>query len=84
MSEAIKEGNMVFLAGRSEGVAAVRGISKDTIVVYVENAGDFVLPRAAVTAVHDTKVMLDAKKLPKPFLTAVGHAHDREDPTLAG
>jgi hypothetical protein len=37
-----------------------------------------------VRKVHDHKVILDPHKLDKALLTAVGHAHDREDPKLVG
>lgn len=84
MSDTIQIGQMVFLRDGAEGVGAVRQLEKGNIIVYVENAGDFALPRSAVTGVHSGKVMLDAKLLPKAFLTAVGHAHDREDPKLVG
>ena len=84
MSETVQLGNMVFLRDGAGGVGAVRQIEKDNIIVYVENSGDFAIPRTAVTAVHSGKVMLNAKLVPKAFLTAVGHAHDREDPNRAG
>ena len=54
------------------------------IVLYVENGGEFTVPRAAVRKVHDSKVILDAGKLDKALLRAVGHAHDSEDPKLVG
>jgi hypothetical protein len=34
--------------------------------------------------VHDGNVILDPHKVDKTLLTAVGHAHDSEDPRLAG
>lgn len=84
MNERIEQGFMAFIAEGSEGIAAVRGVSPDSIVLYVENAGEFIVPRSAVTKVHDHKVILDPKRLDKALLAAVGHAHDREDPKLLG
>ena len=52
------------------------------IIVFIENAGDFVVPVAAVRSVHDGKVILDGAQLDRPILRAIAHAHDREDPTV--
>ena len=84
MSDRIEQGYMAFLAEGKEGIAAVREIGPDYIVLYVENGGEFTVPRAAVRKVHDSKVILDAGKLDKALLRAVGHAHDSEDPKLVG
>jgi hypothetical protein len=84
MIERIEKGFMVFIAEGREGVGAVRDLRSDGIVVYVENAGEFVVPASAVKAVHDQKVVLSPDKLDKALLKAVGHAHDREDPRLMG
>jgi len=84
MSETINTGLMVFLAEGKEGIGAVRETAPDHIVVYVENAGEFKVPRTAVRSVHDGKVMLDPQHVDKALLKAVGHAHDSEDPRLVG
>lgn len=84
MSEPIEIGNMVFLAEGKEGIGAVRETAADHIVVYVENGGEFTVPRTAIRSVHDSKVLLDPRRLDKALLTAVGHAHDSEDPRLVG
>ncbi len=84
MNERIEQGYMAFLAEGKEGIAAVREIGPDYIVLYVENGGEFTIPRAAVRKVHDSKVILDVGKLDKALLRAVGHAHDSEDPKLVG
>lgn len=81
---AIEPGFMAFLAEGEEGIGAIRATFPDSIVLYIENEGEFVLPLSVVTKVHDGKVVLDAKSLPVALLDAVGHAHDREDPSLAG
>ena len=84
MSETIDTGFMVFLAEGKEGIGAVRETAPSHIIVYVENSGEFPVPRSAIRAVHDGKVLLDPSKLDKALLTAVGHVHDSEDPRLVG
>jgi len=84
MNEPIETGFMVFLAEGKEGIAAVRETDRDHIVIYVENSGEFTIPRSAIRSVHDEKVLLDPSKVDTALLKAVGHAHDREDPKLAG
>ncbi|MGE0628010.1 MAG: hypothetical protein AB7O43_09325 [Hyphomicrobiaceae bacterium] len=80
----VQTGDMVFLAEGREGIGAVRELCGDHFVLYVENAGEFEIPAAAIQRVHDHKVMIDPVRLPKRILDAVAHAHDREDPKLAG
>jgi hypothetical protein len=84
MKEPIEQGFMVFLVEGAEGIGAVRDTAADSILVYVENGGEFRVPLAAVKSVHDQKVLLDAGLLDKALLDAVGHAHDREDPRFVG
>jgi len=84
MNDRIETGFMAFLAEGQEGIGAVRAVSGDHIIVYVENGGEFEVARSAVRRVHDAKVILDAAKLDKALLTALGHTHDREDPKLLG
>lgn len=82
--EKIEVGFMAFVAEGSPGIGAVRAVDRDRLTLYVENAGEFEIPLSAVRAVHDQKVMLDAGRLSRDLLAAVGHAHDREDPRVAG
>jgi hypothetical protein len=84
MSEPIETGFMVFLAEGKEGIGAVRETAAQYIIVYVENAGEFPVARSAIRRVHDGKVILDPHQVDKALLTAVGHAHDSEDPRLVG
>jgi ribosomal 30S subunit maturation factor RimM len=83
MQEAIEVGYQVFVTDGGEEVGAVRQVAPDgqpEIVIYVENAGDFVVPFAAVKAVHFQKVILDCDKLEPHLRRAIGHAHDSEEP----
>ena len=84
MRHAIEQGYMAFLAEGREGVGAVRSVADGSITIYIENAGEFLVPLSAVKKVHDGKVILDATRLGDDILKAVGHAHDREDPNVAG
>jgi cytoskeletal protein CcmA (bactofilin family) len=49
-------------------------------VIYVENAGDFLVPLDVVAAVHSQKVIFECRKLDPRLRRAIGHAHDAEKP----
>ena len=82
MAETIEEGALVFVADGEDGIGSVRKVLADesSLVVYIENGGDFVIPRAAVRAVHSGKVILDLDKLSRPVLEAIGNARKSEYP----
>lgn len=82
MREQINEGSMVFLADGSEGIGSVREIRHGLpeLLVYIENAGDFVVPMSAVKAIHSGKVILDFDRLDLRLRNAIRHARDSEDP----
>jgi hypothetical protein len=83
MPEAIAIGDQVFVSDGAEGFGAVRQITphgRPELVIYVENAGDFVVPLTAVEAVHSQKVILSCGKLDIRLRQAIGHAHDAEAP----
>jgi len=84
MTENIEEGFIAFIADGQEGIGAVREVNETSIVIYVENAGEFAVPRTAVKDVHFQKVILRADRLDKRLLEAIGHEHDSEDPNLVG
>jgi hypothetical protein len=82
---AIGVGFQVYLEEGGEECGAVRDVapqSRDEIIVYIENAGDFVVPLSAIESAHDAKVVLDRTRLDPRMLEAIGHAHDREEPGL--
>ena len=54
--------------------------ARPELVIYVENAGDFVVPLEAVEAVHSQKVIVNCRKLEPRLPEAIGHAHDAEEP----
>ena len=83
MQEPIEVGYQAFVSDGGEEFGAVREVSpngRPELVIYVENAGDFVVPLSAVEAVHSQKGILDCGKLERRLRQAIGHAHDVEDP----
>ena len=53
-------------------------MGRPALVIYVENAGDFVVPLEAVEAVHAQKVIVNSTKLEPRLREAIGHAHNAE------
>jgi hypothetical protein len=82
MRTTIEVGYQAFVSDGGEEFGAIRGVSSDGLVVYVENAGEFRVPLEAVKAVHSQKVVFDCSKLDDRLRRAIGHAHDAEVPGL--
>ena len=83
MREAIEVGYQAFVSDGGEEFGAVREVSpngRPELVIYVENAGEFVVPLSAVEAVHSQKVILTCRKLDHRLRQTIGHAHDAEEP----
>jgi hypothetical protein len=83
MREHIEVGYQTFVSDGGEEFGAVRQVAPDgrpELVIYVENAGDFVVPLDAVEAVHSQQVILNCRKLERRLREAIGHAHDAEVP----
>jgi len=81
--QALKVVLQVFLTDGGEAFGAVREVApqgREELVIYAENAGDFVVPITAVEAVHSQKVILNYNKLEPRLQQAVRHAHDAEQP----
>jgi hypothetical protein len=78
----IEIGFQVYAVEGGEEFGAVRGYEPHAngLVIYIENAGDFVVPLAAVQRVHDGKVIVDVGQLDARLRAAIAHAHDREEP----
>src|SRR3546814_7796919 len=81
MREQIEEGFMVFVSDGDEGIGSIREIRRGLpeLLIYIENAGDFVVPASAVKAVHSGKVILDFDRLDLRLRDAIRHARDSED-----
>jgi hypothetical protein len=83
MQEEIEVGDQVFVADGGEVFGAVRQVAphgRPELVIYVENAGDFVVSFDAVESVHSQKIILNCNKLGRDLRQAIGHAHDAEEP----
>jgi len=83
MQENIEVGYQTFVSDGGEEFGAVRQVAphgQPELVIYVENAGDFVVPLDAVEAVHSQKVILNCRKLDRRLREAIGHAHEAEVP----
>lgn len=78
MSFHVRIGDQLFLEEGGEEIGAVRQVESDHLVVYIEAAGDFVVPGPWVRAAHDGKVVLDPERLDERLLAAARSAHDRE------
>jgi hypothetical protein len=78
----IEIGFQVYAVEGGEEFGAVRGYmpNANALVIYVENAGDFLVPLEAVQRVHDGKVLVDVGRLDAVVRRAIAHAHDREEP----
>jgi hypothetical protein len=74
----VSVGDQVFLEEGGEEIGAVRKVAKDHLVIYVEAAGDFVVPGPGVKAAHDGKVVLAADQLDPKLLDAARSAHEGE------
>jgi hypothetical protein len=85
MQQTIEVGYQAFVSDGGEEFGAIREVSpngRPELVVYVENAGNFLVPLSAVEAVHSQKVIFSCGKLDRRLREAIGHAHDAEEPGL--
>jgi hypothetical protein len=82
MREEIQVGYHAFVTDGGQEFGAIRQVTPNSVVVYIENAGDFELPLDAVKAVHSQKVIFDCSKLDPRIREAINHAHDAEVPDL--
>lgn len=82
MRERIEAGYMVFTADGASGIGSVREVrpANSEVLVYIENAGDFVVPLGDIKAVHSGKVILDMERVDPSLRSAIDHVHDAEDP----
>jgi hypothetical protein len=81
--EQIREGFDVFVHDGDMAFGAIRQVTEAQMRIYVENAGDFTVPRSAVRAVHDGKVVLDGERLAPALQDAIRRARLAEDPKIA-
>ena len=78
----IEVGYQTFVSDGGEEFGAVRAVTPDFVLVWIENAGEFRVPVDAVQDVHSEKVIFDCRKLDRRIREAIGHAHESEEPGL--
>jgi hypothetical protein len=78
---AVEVGHQTFLEEGGEEFGAIREVmpeGRPVLMVYIENAGDFIVGAGAIRSVHDGKVVFDRARLDSDILAAIAHAHDEE------
>jgi len=75
----IEVGYQAFAVGAEEEFGAVRQVRQSDLVIYIEDAGDTVVPLSAVTEVIEGKVIVDVQKLEEGVRGAIERAHRDED-----
>jgi hypothetical protein len=75
----IEVGYQAFAKGSEEEFGAVRQVRPQDLVVYIEDAGDTIIPIAAVTDVIEGKVIVDIQRLDENVRRAIANAHRDED-----
>src|SRR5947207_14179822 len=75
----IEVGFQAFEKGAEEQFGGVRQVRPQELVIYIEDAGDTVIPMSAVTDVIEGKVIVDPEKLDETVRRAIAAAHRDED-----
>ena len=75
----IEVGYQAFAKGAEEEFGAIRQVRPQDLVVYIEDAGDTIIPIAAVTDVVEGKVIIDIQRLDENVRRAIAAAHRDED-----
>lgn len=76
----IYPGDEVFVDDSPNVVAHVRRSNLREIFIFVEDSGDFTLPRDAIKAANDGRIVLFCKKVPIEMRAVIGHLHGESDP----
>jgi hypothetical protein len=71
----IEAGDDVFVDDDEHIVGHVRRANVREVIVFVEDRGDFTLPRDTVVAAGNNRVILKCSKLPLKMRAVVGHLH---------
>ena len=78
----VRPGFDAFVRDGGEKFGTVREVDGGELTIYVENAGDFRIPRNAVVGVHAQKIVVDCRRVDRSLCEAIGHAHEAEEPGL--
>lgn len=74
----IEAGDDVFVDDGEGIVGHVRRVNLREIVIFVEDRGDFSLPRELVTPTGNNRVMLRCRQIPLKLRAMTGHLHGQE------
>jgi len=75
MALSIYPGDEVFVDDGKDIVAHIRSANLRQVNIFVEDSGDFTLPRDAVKWADNGKVVLFCKKIPIQMRAVIGHLH---------
>lgn len=82
----IEAGDDVFVDDDEHIVGHVRRANLRELIVFVEDRGDFTLPRDVVVTAGNDRVVLKCDKLPLKMRAVIGHLHgeafDEEEAAL--
>lgn len=73
--DSIEPGDEVFADDSEYVIGHIRRAGTREIIVFVEDKGDFTLPRDVIRAAKNGRVMVFCSKLPLPMRAAIGHLH---------
>ncbi|GAA0549331.1 hypothetical protein FHS83_001104 [Rhizomicrobium palustre] len=71
----IEAGDDVFVDDSEQIVGHVRRANLREVFIFIEEHGDFVLPRSAVKSAVNSQVVLYCGKLPLRMRASIGHLH---------
>lgn len=71
----IEAGDEVFVDDADAIVGHVRRANAREVFIFVEEQGDFVLPREAVKTAANGQIVLFCQKLPIRMRAVIGHLH---------
>jgi hypothetical protein len=71
----IEAGDDVFVDDDEYIIGHVRRATLREVVIFVEDSGDFTLPRETVAAADNNRVVLHCAKLPLKMRAVIGHLH---------
>jgi len=75
----IEVGYQAFAKDAEDEFGAVRQVRAQDLVIYIEDAGDTVIPLSAVSDVIEGKVIVDTSRLEAGVRRAIEDAHRDED-----
>lgn len=74
----IEAGDDVFVDDDEFIIGHVRRVNLREVVIFVEDRGDFTLPRDEVTAAGNNRVVVRCAKLPLKMRAVIGHLHGEQ------